>query len=665
MATPFSDLDDYNNLPRLSGLAISPEGSRLVTTVATINEDRTKFTTALWEIDPAGDRPARRLTHGLTGESAPVFTASGDLLFTAARATDGDEEGERAKLWRLPTAGGEAHVICDLAGGVSSVICARGRDTLVITAELLPEATSVEEDRELRKTRKDTKVEAILHTGYPIRFWDHDLGPGYPHLLQLPLTAEEGPAADLRDLTPAPGAHLVETDVAISPDAATVATTWNQPVGRADQRSVLATIDTATGQRRTIFDDGEADAPTFSPDGQHLAFIRSTVPDPHTAPRLSVYLAQADGTRARDLAPEWDLWPSSIAWLPDSSGLVVTADANGRGPVFIISLTGDVRQLTTTDATYTSVVADPGGECLYAVETSYAIPGRVVRIDLRDGRVTPLRGPHPLPELPGILRDVEASSSDGTRIRSWLALPHGASADNPAPLLLWIHGGPLNSWNAWSWRWNPWIAVAQGYAVLLPDPALSTGYGQDFIQRGWGAWGKAPYTDLMAATDAAEALPEIDASRTAAMGGSFGGYMANWIAGQTNRFDAIVTHASLWNLHSFGPTTDASFYWAKEMTEEMAAENSPHAHVRNIVTPMLVIHGDKDYRVPIGEGLALWYELLAESGLPMADDGTTPHRFLYFPNENHWVLTPQHAKVWYETVLDFLAEHVGGASLHR
>src|SRR5690625_28118 len=166
----------------------------------------------------------------------------------------------------------------------------------------------------------------------------------------------------------------------------------------------------------------------------------------------------------------------------------------------------------------------------------------------------------------------------------------------------------------------------------------------------------------MAATAAAVALPEIDERRTAAMGVSFGGYMANWVAGHNDRFDAIVPHASLWNLHSFGPTTDASFYWAKEMTEEMVAENSPHAHVHNIVTPMLVIHGDKDYRVPIGEGLALWYQLLAESGLPMADDGTTAHRFLYFPNENHWVLTPQHAKVWYETVLDFLAEHVGGVS---
>ena len=199
--------------------------------------------------------------------------------------------------------------------------------------------------------------------------------------------------------------------------------------------------------------------------------------------------------------------------------------------------------------------------------------------------------------------------------------------------------------------------AAQGYAVLLPDPALSTGYGTPFVARGWGSWGKAPYTDLMASTDAVEAREDIDESRTAAMGGSFGGYMANWVAGHTDRFRAIVTHASLWALDQFGPTTDAPWYWGREMTPEMARENSPHLSVDQIVTPMLVVHGDHDYRVPIGEGLRLWSELAARAS---GDAAEFPHRFLYFPDENHWVLTPQHAKVWNETVLAFLDHHVLG-----
>jgi dipeptidyl aminopeptidase/acylaminoacyl peptidase len=164
----------------------------------------------------------------------------------------------------------------------------------------------------------------------------------------------------------------------------------------------------------------------------------------------------------------------------------------------------------------------------------------------------------------------------------------------------------------------------------------------------------------MAITDEVERRPDIDATRTAAMGGSFGGYMANWVAGHTDRFAAIVTHASLWALEEFGGSTDAGYYWDREMSPEMISQNSPHLSVADISTPMLVIHGDKDYRVPIGQGLRLWYDLLTKSALPADDQGRTPHRFLYFPTENHWVLTPGHAKVWYRVVLDFLAERVLG-----
>ena len=168
----------------------------------------------------------------------------------------------------------------------------------------------------------------------------------------------------------------------------------------------------------------------------------------------------------------------------------------------------------------------------------------------------------------------------------------------------------------------------------------------------------------MAAVDAASVHPRIDETRMAVMGGSFGGYMANWIAGHTDRFAAIVSHAGLWALDQFGGTTDGAYWWSREMTPEMARANSPHLFVSDIATPMLVIHGDKDYRVPIGEALRLWYELLSRSAAPAADSGpeagTTEHRFLYFPSENHWVLSPQHAKIWYQVVLAFLDRHVFG-----
>lgn len=657
--TPFDELDDYIALARLSGLVLSPDGSLLICARAVLDDKSAEYVSSLWEIDPEGRRPARRLTWGSTSESGAAFAFDGDVLFTATRAVPGESDPQPA-LWRLPAAGGEAQLLISRPGGVSSVSAAKAAPTFVAQTSVMASAISLDQDDQVRSARKDKKVTAMLHTGYPVRHWDHDLGPDHPHLVVAETDSKE--SVELRDITPTAGAALRETSTTISDDGLFVVTTWTVGDASAARRSTLVRIDTVTGDRVTLVDEADADVynPVLSPDGTKLAFIRETLTTPESAPRMTLQLYDFGSGAVTGVADGWDRWPTSLAWLPDGSGLVVTADDGGRGPIFTIDLWGQPVRLTADDAAYTDVRVAPDGESIYALRASYEAPPHVVRVDLRSGEITALRGPDTLPELPGTLTEITARAEDGSMVRSWLALPTGAAPHAPVPLLLWVHGGPLGSWNTWSWRWNPWLLVAKGYAVLLPDPALSTGYGQDFVQRGWGQWGKAPFTDLMAITDAAVAQPEIDPKRTGAMGGSFGGYMANWIAGHTNRFDAIVTHASLWALDQFGPTTDAAWYWQREMSPEMAVENSPHLYVADITTPMLVIHGDKDYRVPIGEGLRLWYELLAESGLPADDDGKTDHRFLYFPDENHWVLKPQHTKIWYEVVTAFLSEHVLG-----
>ncbi|MCV7173234.1 S9 family peptidase [Mycobacterium manitobense] len=653
--TPFADLDEYLALPRVSGLAVSPDGRRVVTTIAELDKNRTEFVSAIWELDPAGEQPARRLTRGAKGESAPAFTAEGDLLFVAARPAPGDDSPP-ARLWRLPAAGGEAVEVLAPAGGVAGVRTARGADTTIVTVPLLTAATDIGDDARLRALRKDSKVTAVLHSGYPVRHWDHDLGPDHPHLLDT-----AGP----RDLTPEPGAALNDCTFDVSADGRFVVTTWDVRGPGASVRRMLVRVDVATGERTRLAEDAGADLdlPAIAPDGSAVAFTRETYSTPTQAPRITLCLLRFDDTHFIELTADWDRWPSSVTWTADSAALIVTADDAGRGPVFRVDpATGAVDRITGDDHTYTDVRTAPGG-VMYALRSSYAAPPHPVRISA-DGTVTVLAAVD-TPPLPGTLTEVTATAADGATVRSWLTLPDTAPDAAPAPLVLWVHGGPLGSWNTWHWRWNPWLLTAQGYAVLLPDPALSTGYGQDFVQRGWGAWGSAPYTDLMAATDAACAHPRVDGTRTAVMGGSFGGYMANWIAGHTDRFAAVVTHASLWALDQFGPTTDGAYWWAREMTPEMAAANSPHHHVAGIGTPMLVIHGDKDYRVPIGEALRLWYELLTESALPADEHGDTAHRFLYFPTENHWVLNPAHAKLWYQVVLAFLDQHVLGRHVER
>ncbi|MFW3169641.1 S9 family peptidase [Geodermatophilus sp. CPCC 206100] len=674
--SPFADLAAFVALPRVAGLALSADGTRLAVCVQTLDPERTAWQSALWEVDPAGRRPARRLTRSAPGESAPVWAPDGSLLFTSARPDPGaksDGEDPKPALWALPAEGGEARPVLTHPGGVGRVAVAADTGDVVVVAAAMSGATDVEADAARRKERKEAGVSAILHEAYPVRYWDSDLGPGAPHLFwagRLPAEPAAGAAPEpvaLRDLTPdAVPPTGSGDDIALAPDGGLLARAETVPDGPAGRRDRLVLLDTATGAARVVVDDPLADihSPRFSPDGGSLVCVREAMSTYAEPPDYTLLLVDVATGAAHDLTPDFDRWPSAPQFSADGSAVYFLADDEGRHALFRVPVDGGPPVRLTSDGAYSDLQVARDGSALYALRSAYDEPPAPVRLDPEATGQHPEPLPHPgtLPAgLPGTLREVQATAADGSRVQSWLVLPEGASADCPAPLLLWIHGGPLMSWNSWSWRWCPWVMAARGYAVLLPNPALSQGFGLDFVRRGWGEWGEAPYTDLMAAVDAAEQLPEVDETRTAAMGGSFGGYMANWVATQTDRFRAIVTHASLWDLDSFTGTTDAAYYWEKEWGDPLQQpkryeQNSPHRFADAIRTPMLVIHGDRDYRVPIGEALRLWYDLQKRG---------VPSRFLYFPDENHWVLTPGNAQVWYSTVLAFLAEHVLGEEWQR
>ena len=399
----------------------------------------------------------------------------------------------------------------------------------------------------------------------------------------------------------------------------------------------------------------------FSPSGDRVLISRHRHWTQTASLHAGVELLDLATGESAPVWPELDHWVDPV-WL-DENTLVAASDDTGRGAVWI----GDV-----TDAAPRRLAGGPGQDLAFsdlsiaggeviASASGIAVAPHPVRIDRSSGAVEELPNPADALAQPGTLTEVTAAAEDGTELRAWLRLPDG---EGPHPLVVFAHGGPWGSWNAWTYRWNPGPFVDAGYAVLLPDPAISTGYGQSMIDRGQHELGGAPFADIMSLTDQAIAREDIDEDRAAFAGGSYGGYMANWVAGHTgDRFRCIVTHASLWDTESMGRTTDNAA-WHRPMLAQNARYN-PRDFVGEIVAPMLVIHGDKDYRVPIAQGHALWHDLHEYSATPRDAQGRSRHRYLYFPDEGHWIQGRGNAQVWYETFLGFLDEHVRGKDWER
>jgi dipeptidyl aminopeptidase/acylaminoacyl peptidase len=402
--------------------------------------------------------------------------------------------------------------------------------------------------------------------------------------------------------------------------------------------------------------------PRFSPDGATIAAAVEERFDA-TAPRVRLRVYDAATGEGRDLATGWDRWPHVEAFTADGRAVVVTAHDRGEVPVFRVDVTtGAVDRVTApaSGGTHEAITVARDGR-IVGVRSRTVHPPEPFICDVAPGstpRVAATLSGFDAAEGEALVRveRMVVRAEDGTEIDSIVVSPRAATG--PAPALLWIHGGPMHHWaDGWHYRWCPLVAASAGYVVALPNPRGSTGYGQHMTDGIWAnRWGDECYGDLMRVTDALERRPDVDARRVAAMGGSFGGYMANWIGGQTDRFRALVTHASLFDLRGFFGATDHPAWFALELGGAPWAQPdaidkcSPHRFVSRWKTPALVIHGEKDYRVAITDGLALFDALVAHG---------VDAELLVFPDENHWIKKPRNVIAWYEGVLAFLAARVG------
>jgi dipeptidyl aminopeptidase/acylaminoacyl peptidase len=657
-------LDRFFSAPRLSGLRLSPDGRRLVVAVTRRGPEANEMRTALWQIDPAGKAAPRRLTRSSAGESSAAFTRDDSLLFTSARPdpdAKADPDKKIAALWALPADGGEAHLLLAPEGGIEGVAAAADADAIAFGALLHPVASGIEDDADRARARKEAGVSAMLFEDYPIRFWDHWLAPRRQRFFAAALPSDQEARLEPADVTGDPGPVFLESDFDLSPDGRTIVTGWADWSNLPSTPVELVAIDVESKARRRLgVGDFYFSQPKFSPDGRFVVCTRATSGAPDQAGARTIWLIDLATGVGRDLTPDLDLWPEAPVWAPDSSAVFFVADRLGWVAAFRVDLADGKITCLVSEGTLTDLCPAPDGKTIFALRSTMSAPARIVRFATTGADQTPAELPRGIDDGGvagrGRVERLTARAADGQQVGSWLVTPPDASAQNPAPLVVFAHGGPIGSWSGWHWRWNPHLLVERGYAVLMPDPAISIGYGQRMVERGWGHWGEAPYTDILTALDGALQRPDLDSSRTALAGGSYGGYMANWVAGHTDRFRAIVTHASLWDLRPFHGTTDTGADWEHEMGDpyrqpDFYDRQSPATHIGSIKTPMLVIHGERDFRVPMSEALMLWTDLRRHG---------VPARFLFFPDENHWVLKPNNARLWYETVLAFLDEHVLG-----
>ncbi|HSQ66704.1 MAG TPA: S9 family peptidase [Polyangiaceae bacterium] len=664
---PF-DVERLLSLGRVSSVVPSPGGAWLCAAVARLDEGRARYVSDLWRV-PLDGSPPSHLTRGKYNDRAPCFRRDGALGFLSkrpvkdagmpARGPQEADDEERDQVWLLPAAGGEPFPLTDEPLGVSQFRFAAEGDLLVVVSDML-DAVPLGDQR-ARAKELGKKGPTDLHfrnRSGPIRHWDHWLGRERPHVVVF-----DDRGGVRRDLTPtARDEYTGDLAIAASRDGTRVAVT-ERVAG--DDRLIdwaIRLFDTREGTSRLVAHAPrhEHGHPLFSRDGEHLYFNRSRrSKDAHGKVELCEAGLSTGDTRV--LCEAWDRWPIPQA-IHGDHGLVVTADDEGTVPAFLVDTrTSAVVRITrqADGGSHDGLSAMDDGRIVGIRHSIRQPPEPFVVEATRDASpriVARLSGFDPKEAEHVVTSSFDVKAKDGARVQSWWVEPTGGERQGT---LLWIHGGPIGFFgDAWHWRWCSLVMADAGWALAMPNPRGSTGFGQDFVEGIWkNSWGTTCYEDIMSVADAVERRPGVDKSRIAAMGGSFGGYMVNWMGGHTKRFAALVTHASLFHLEAMCGASDYGPYFAIEMgttswkDRAEFEKNSPHRFVGEWKTPTLVLHGEKDYRVPISEALIL-FDALQEHGVHS--------ELVVFPDENHWILRPRNVVAWYDHVLRFLREHVSG-----
>ncbi len=634
-------VDRFVELPVVSDPQPAPSGNLVAYVVSRPALVGNTTSRRIYLVEPTGEN-TRAATPGGGNEWAPRWSADGRALAFLS------DRGGSTQAWVLRVDSGTVRRITDVTTGIDELLWSPTGKALFFSADV---------PWPPRETEDPYPTGARTWDDLFYRHWNTWRVGTRQHLFRVTLDS-----GIVRDLAPmdldVPTLALGGRDVAVSRPGTEIAVTINS-----DRQPALGTNNDifvmgpeGNGRQAITTSAANDNNPTYSPDSRWIAYLATAVPGFESDRRQVMLYERATGRRL-SLTADWPLSPSAIAWQPDSRALIAEVEERGGISLYRIALPDGARERIVSGGTNSAVQVAERGDLIVFLRQSANRPAEVWASDINGGNLRALSNvsvkatePYTLPAL----EPFSFKGALGDAVHGWILKPPGFRPDRRYPLVYLIHGGPQGAWlDQWHARWNYQLFASRGWVVAAVNFHGSTGYGQTFTNTVSRHWGDYPFEDLMLGLDSLSRLPWIDSTRMAAAGASYGGYMVYWMAGQTTRFKAMVAHDGIFNLRSFAGTTEELWFPTWEfggtLLSRAAQANmekfSPANFAGRWTTPMLIVHGQRDYRVDLSESLQA-YTALKQRGLP--------GRFLYFPDAGHFVTAPRDRRLWWNSVLDWL-----------
>jgi dipeptidyl aminopeptidase/acylaminoacyl peptidase len=633
------------NLQRIGDPQLSPDGRLALAPVTRFDMKENKGLTDLYVFPTAGGL-ARQLTTDAASDTDARFSPDGKwVAFVSKRGHD-----KQNQIYVIPVDGGEARRVTTVPTGAGAPRWTPDSQRIVFLSRVWSDLDDWDAQGKRLKEREDSKMAARVWDAAPFSYWDRWMDDREAHAFVI---ARDG--GEAKAITRSSGASVNVREANanaydISPDGREIA--FEAETGKGNVSNYdLFLVPLDGGKATNITADNKAgdSNPQYSPDGKYLAFTQQRVVGFY-ADRARLMLRDRRSGQTRELNPGWDRSAAGLVWAPDSQSLYGSIDDAATRRIYRFDLKGAAPRRMTTDRDHTGL-AVAGGR-MVAIVQSFDDPPDLARVDLGSGRSTLLSTLNDAAwskVAPARTKSITYKGANGKDIQMWVTYPPSFDPAKKWPVFLVLHGGPHNAvTDQFFWRWNAQVFASWGYVVAWHNFHGSSGFGQDFADSINPDWATLPYADTIAAANWLAAKPWADPQRMVAGGGSYGGYLASLLLGREHPFKALIAHAAVYNLYSHIATDGGALqsrfpnYWEDQKAFDA---RSPHSAAANFKTPTLIIHGQNDLRVNVNHGMEL-FNVLQRKGVAS--------RFVYYPNENHWILQPQNSVFWYKQVEDWV-----------